>query len=138
MLIHELAKQSGLSKDTLRFYEKLGLLESHQLQRKSNNYREYSQAALQRLLVIGDLKEFGFTLTEIGDIVRLYETDPDSCPQNIPKIQAKLQTLDEKIARLTLFRNRLQATLVDCSTDCEAHCTMNQALNGLPVFVPCP
>ena len=134
MLIHELAKQSGLSKDTIRFYEKLGLIESNQLQRKSNNYREYGQSALQRLLVIADLKEFGFTLTEIGEIVRLYEIDPRNCQQNIPKIQAKLQTLDQKIARLSLFRNRLQATLEDCSEDCETRCEMNQALNRTSVF----
>ena len=62
MLIGELSKQSGLSRDTIRFYEKQRLIEVGLKERRFNIYKEYSQDTLQRLLHIKRIKGFGFTL----------------------------------------------------------------------------
>ena len=131
MLISELARQTGLSKDTIRFYEKSGLLGQDHMSRLHNNYRDYGQAALNRFLVLANLKEFGFSLSEIGEMVQLYESNPKACRENIPKIQAKVQALDKKITRLMAFRDRLQTTITDCLVDCENTCGLDKTLSGL-------
>lgn len=131
MRISELARQSGLSKDTIRFYEKTGMLSGLPMSRLNNNYRDYVPAVLNRLRVISDLKEFGFTLPEITEMVLLYESDPSSCRDNIPKMQARIQVLDDKIRRLTAFRQRLQATLTDCVQDCSSSCGLDKTLQNL-------
>lgn len=134
MRISELATKSGLSKDTIRFYEKTGLFEGLPMKRLANNYRDYGPAVLHRLLVISDLKEFGFTLPDIAEMVMLYESDPNSCPENIPKMQARIEALDAKISRLTAFRQRLQTSLSDCVQDCGNTCGLDKALKGTPTF----
>lgn len=131
MRISELARLSSLSKDTIRFYEKSGLLEGLPMSRLENNYRDYGPEVLNRLLVISDLKEFGFSLPEIAEMVMLYESDPSSCQENIPLMQARLKTLDAKITRLTAFRLRLQTTLNDCRQDCSSSCDLDKTLQGL-------
>ena len=131
MRISELACQSGLSKDTIRFYEKAGLLAGLPMKRLDNNYRDYGPAVVNRLRVIGDLKEFGFTLPDISEMVMLYEADATSCQANIPKMEARVQALNDKIRRLTAFRQRLQSTLEDCQQDCGSGCGLDQTLQGL-------
>jgi MerR family copper efflux transcriptional regulator len=69
MLIGELAKASGFSKDTIRFYEKIGLIELPKHARLSNNYKDYPNEALQTLKCIHNLKNLGFTLEEIREII---------------------------------------------------------------------
>lgn len=133
MLISELSQKTSFSKDTIRFYEKAGLLGQPEIQRKQNNYRQYNQMALNRLWVIADLKEFGFTLAEIVEMVNLYESNPAACPENIPKIQSKIETLNQKIMRLNAFRDRLQGTLNDCQSDCENSCGLDKTLRSLTV-----
>jgi DNA-binding transcriptional MerR regulator len=83
MLIGELSRKSGLSRDTIRFYEKLGLIRLGRRQRRANNYKEYPPEVLRRLLSINQLKEFGFTLAEIAEILDLLEADlsPWTCPR---------------------------------------------------------
>ncbi|MFN0293524.1 MerR family transcriptional regulator [Pedobacter helvus] len=59
MLIGELVAKTGLSRDTVRFYEKQGLIAVGRKQRRENNYKEYSDEVLERLLTIKRLKNFG-------------------------------------------------------------------------------
>ena len=132
MRISELAHQSGLSQDTIRYYEKVGLLAGLPMKRRDNNYRDFGPAVLQRLRVIGDLKEFGFTLPDIAEMVMLYDADAGNCSENIPKMQATLKDLDAKISRLSAFRHRLETTLGECLRDCSGGCSLEQALNGTP------
>jgi DNA-binding transcriptional MerR regulator len=66
MLIGEFSRKSKLTRETIRFYEREGLLEGI---RKENNYREYSEKDIGVIQFIGSLKELGFTLPEIKDIL---------------------------------------------------------------------
>ena len=79
MLIGELMKRSGLTKDAIRFYERRGLINLDKRQRRQNNYKEYSEQVLERLLLIKTIKEFGFTINEIDELFALWETDDDVC-----------------------------------------------------------
>jgi len=71
MLIGELATTSGLSRETLRFYEKLGLIHSRRL---PNGYRRYSPETLTLVMYIRTAQQLGFSLSEIGrEIPRLWQ-----------------------------------------------------------------
>ncbi|MBW4581940.1 MAG: MerR family transcriptional regulator [Tildeniella nuda ZEHNDER 1965/U140] len=107
MQIGELAKKSGLSIDTIRFYEKKGLLGSVLMERKSNNYREYSDESLERLLLIQQGKRLGFTLTEIHELVKDLESAQLTDTKKRSIIQQKLEQIDERIQELKTMKTYL-------------------------------
>lgn len=106
MLISELSKKTGFSKDTIRFYEKEGLLDAAVSSRGDNNYRNYTDEAIDRLNFIKQGKTFGFTLKEIRQIIA--EWDSVSSEQVIDFIQTKIDKIEEQIDRLQNFKNYLQ------------------------------
>jgi MerR family transcriptional regulator, copper efflux regulator len=65
MRIGELSKKSGQSVDTIRFYERMGLLTTSEVCRSPNGYRDYTPAALERLQLIKTAQNAGFTLREL-------------------------------------------------------------------------
>src|SRR3989338_1716476 len=69
MLIGELSKRTGLTKDTIRFYEKQGLIPEARKIHTFNNYKEYTEETLNRLLTIKKVKSFGFTLNESAELL---------------------------------------------------------------------
>lgn len=125
MLIGKLAAKTGFSKDTIRFYEKRGLLQIGQEHMQDNGYKNYPVQALERLLHIKELKELGFTLAEIGDLLDLVEKKEDACGGLPEKLDAKIEVLDKKMAVLALYKERLAAVRQSCSGQCSSS-------NGLP------
>ena len=79
MLIGELVERSGLTKDTIRFYEKKGLITLEKKSRRENNYKEYSEQVLEKLMLIRRLKKMGFTLHEIDTFLDLWRAEDASC-----------------------------------------------------------
>ncbi len=69
MLIGELSKQTGLSKDTIRFYEKLGLITAISNEMEKKSYKKYSSETIERLSTIAQGKGLGFTLGEIKQLL---------------------------------------------------------------------
>ncbi len=118
MLIGQLVKQSGLSKDTIRFYEKHGLIEVSRKERRSNNYKEYSNDILSKLITIKRLKNFGFTLNEISGLLDLIEMDEATCNAVSHKISEKVDLLDEKIRELIEIRKLLLKGAIQCRNGC--------------------
>ena len=129
MLIGNLAKKTGFSADTIRFYEKAGLFMLPKNARRTNNYKEYPDSVLEKLLVLKNLKGFGFTLREIKNMMGLFEADPHSCPDNIPKIKIKVRVIEQKIKELSRIRQKLNAILVCCPRKCKEDCELNAVLN---------
>ena len=83
MVIHELAEKTGLSVYTIRFYEKEGLLDSRHVRREANNYRDYSDEAIERLKLVKKFQGIGCSIAEMKDIfqgqdMRDYGYDPDN------------------------------------------------------------
>jgi DNA-binding transcriptional MerR regulator len=107
MLIGELAKASGCTKDTIRFYEKIGLIEVPAGARRENNYKDYSTDTLRTLRSIVNLKGLGFTLEEIREIIVRRQIDAldDHTVCNI--IEQKILHLDVQIDKLLLYKHRL-------------------------------
>ncbi len=128
MLIGELSSRSGLSRDTIRFYEKRGMVSLDKKQRRDNNYKEYPDAVLDRLLTIKRIKHFGFTLNEIADILVLMELEEATCGNVAGLMAEKLMILDAKIADLVRLRQQL--------TDGMQQCTINREHTGTDACCP--
>jgi MerR family Zn(II)-responsive transcriptional regulator of zntA len=111
MLIGELAKKSGLPIDTLRFYEKKGLIDSELIQRRSNNYRDYSEVSLERLMLIQQAKRLGFTLTEIQEWIKDFESDQLTIDQKQSILGRKLEQIEERIEELKMMKIYLSEKL---------------------------
>jgi len=109
MLIGELAKKAGLTRDTVRFYERAGLIQSGEKQAGSRLYKTFDEAALERLLFIQGGQAGGFTLREIKEMLDQWGTDLEAAPLQlrISKVQAKIDQTDEKIRRLEVIRQHL-------------------------------
>lgn len=107
VLIGELAQRSGLSRDTLRFYEKLGLFEGHVTRSGNNNYKDYADALLERLFLIKQAKLLGFSLKEAQHLMLDWETDRISPAEKIGIFQDKLAYIDSKIVELHGVRTYL-------------------------------
>lgn len=117
MRIGTLAARTGLSPDSLRFYEKRGLL---QARRCDNGYRDYPEEAVQWLAYVRTAQQLGFTLAEIAaDLPRLAQ-GKDSAPALRATLARKLADIDTRILALQQLRaelaSRLEQTLgaADC------------------------
>jgi MerR family Zn(II)-responsive transcriptional regulator of zntA len=107
MLISELSKKSGLSIDTLRFYEKKGLIEAEMIDRQANNYRTYSEKSLERLFLIQQAKRLGFTLAEIQEWIEAFENNRLTTSEKQAILHRKLQEVDERLADLQKMKTYL-------------------------------
>ena len=120
MLIGELAHRTGLSRDTIRYYEKIGLIRTVRSKGRTNNYKQYSEQVMQDLLLIRQIKQCGFTLREIRDLFDLREYDLVSCDRVGDLVERKRRQIDQKINELTAMRERLVRLQDTCSGDCLA------------------
>jgi MerR family transcriptional regulator, copper efflux regulator len=105
MLISELSEKTGVSKHTIRFYEKAGLLQTDMAARGENNYRQYTEVAIEQLNFINGAKTLGFTLKEIKQIMA--DWDSTSPEQAVNLIQLKLEQIEGQIEQLQQFKTSL-------------------------------
>jgi MerR family copper efflux transcriptional regulator len=122
MRIGELSCATGLSRDTLRFYEKRGLLRSRRL---ANGYRDYPPEAVQWLCYLRSAQSLGFTLAEIEagmpllDTAALSDTALDTAaPALHAALASKLADIDARIAGLTALRGELARELARPGAGC--------------------
>lgn len=111
MLMGELAKKTGLSKDTIRFYEKMGLITAQERQAGSRIYKEFGEETVDRLRWINRGKVLGFTLNEIKPWLDVWEEGKLSPSETIKLIEQKLTEITEKIQQLSEIKADLTATL---------------------------
>ena len=123
MLIGELAKKSGFSRDTLRYYEKLGMISPDH--RREGNYREYGASAVSILLFIKRTKKLGFTLAEIKGMITSQD-QPYSCGTAWTVVTAKIGKINAEIARLAGYKQELKAL--------KQACVANSMLSNCDVF----
>ncbi|MFI8033943.1 MerR family transcriptional regulator [Acinetobacter sp. ABJ_C3_5] len=104
MLIGQLAKQANLSRDTIRFYEKMQLIQSMTC---NNGYKDYPEQTLQQLQLIRSAKNLGYTLNEIKQILNMTAQEEIPAAQVQTLLQEKLNLIDEKIDQLYQIRSML-------------------------------
>lgn len=109
MLIGELSKHLQLSRDTIRFYEKLDLIQPLV---RDNGYKDYSEEDIQQLRLIQEAKNLGFTLTEIKQILDLINIADIPADQFQDILLGKLQIIKEKIAQLQSIQSLLNNLLL--------------------------
>ena len=113
MKIGEVAKRSGIGIETIRYYEREGLLQEPE--RRPSGYRLYHDSTVVRLGYIKQAKELGFTLAEIRELLELSFADVD-CERIRHKAEAKITDIDGKIRSLQHMRRSLGKIVERCRT----------------------
>ncbi len=110
MLIHELSKKTGISIHTIRFYENKGLIQGATDKTKtSNNYKHYDELVIEKLDIILEAKEVGFTLTEIKKLLESwYGGGNNSRAEQISMFKSKIEEIDKKTKQLKQIKKRLE------------------------------
>ena len=110
--IGQLARQAGVGIETVRFYERQGLLlEPH---RKASGYRQYTGDVVTRLRFIRRAKELGFSLKEISELIAL-RLDPDAtCADVRQRAEGKLANIEARIKDLQRIKQALKTLTRTC------------------------
>ena len=109
LLIGDVAKRAGVSPDTVRHYERKGILQN--VRRDASGYRRYPAEAVERILIVRKALAIGFTLDELSRIFRRRAAGHAPCAQVIELAKRKAIELDERIAAMTAVRAALAHTL---------------------------
>ncbi|HZM31916.1 MAG TPA: MerR family transcriptional regulator [Acidimicrobiales bacterium] len=121
-----LARDAGVNPETIRYYERRGLLPDPP--RTPAGYRQYSAADAERVALILRAKDLGFTLAEIG---ALLDDGPGSPGDVLAAARHRLAELDGEIARFGEQRRRLERLLHACEAG-DAGCTSLEPLEPTP------
>lgn len=105
MKIGQLARQTGLTTKTIRYYEQRGLLPPPE--RSATGYRLYSKRDVERLEFIRKAKRLGLSLDDVGDILTLHSKHQPACVHVLALLDQKLAYLDNLLESLHEFRNEL-------------------------------
>lgn len=124
--IGEVAKRSGCSPETIRHYEKLGLLAPPS--RAANGYREYSPEAVKRLGFIRNGRNLGLDLDTIRQLLELADQPDADCGAADRIAQRHLGLVEARIDSLTRLAEELRAVVDQCEGGRVAQCRIIEAL----------
>lgn len=105
MKIGEVARETGLTTKTIRYYEGIGVLP--EAQRLPNGYREYEASTIDRLEFVRDAQAAGLSLTEIQLILELRDEGETTCGHTITLLEHHLEDIDRQLIELGRTRSRL-------------------------------
>lgn len=123
LTIGKLAKQSGIKIETIRYYERSGLMKPPA--RSAGGYRLYQEQDAARLRFIVRAKALGFSLEEVGQLMHLSEGDADRAEVKA-LTQKKLQMIESKISDLQRMRDVLH--------DLSGQCSGQGTTDGCPII----
>jgi MerR family mercuric resistance operon transcriptional regulator len=127
MTVGRLAHAAGVGVETIRFYEKRGLVARPQ--KPSNGYRSYQPTDLARIQFIKRAQSIGFTLSEIGELIRLEEDSRSQCGDVQARALDKIRAIDDKLSDLQRMRVELERLSTHCvSTQPLAQCGLSNCL----------
>lgn len=111
--IGQVAKETGVTVETVRFYEKQGLIDEPS--RSESGYRQYPQGTTKRVHFIQHAKEVGFTLKEVAELLALRREPGTSCSDIKIRTTQKIESVDQKIRDLQIIREALSRMILKCS-----------------------
>lgn len=120
--IGKLAKEAGVNVETIRYYERLGLLADPP--RTAAGYRQYTSDAVERIHFIKRAQRLGFTLEEIDELLESQFENLLDCSDISGRALAKAREIDEMMAELEERKRSLLRLVQECETDCEDTCTV--------------
>ena len=129
LTIGQIARRAGVGVETVRFYERQGLLEEPE--RRESGYRQYTEEVVYRLRFIRRAKELGFTLKEIRELMA-FRRDPSATRADVrQQAKAKIADIEAKIRDL----QRMKEALHKLTASCRGHgpasgCPILEALDG--------
>jgi len=119
LTIGGLAERCGVSRDTLRFYERERLLSPPR--RSGSGYRLYEEAHVARVRFIRRAQATGLTLDDIRELLRVQKLGtPETCRRVAARLRERVEVLDRKIAELRAFRRELAQALAQCEEGAES------------------
>lgn len=110
--IGQIAKQTGITVETVRFYEKKKLVEKPQ--RSESGYRQYPPETIKRVHFIQRAKEVGFTLKDIGELLDLRQEPGTSCTDIKLRATQKIAEVENKIRDLEIIHDALFSMIKKC------------------------
>jgi MerR family mercuric resistance operon transcriptional regulator len=125
LTIGKLAKQTEVTVETIRHYQRIGLLVEPD--KPDSGYRQYSADAITNIRFIKRAQQAGFTLKEIATLLSL---DGSHCADVRQLAELKCQQIDQHIKSLTALRQALDSLVNTCQqTDSSAHCAILDVFN---------
>jgi DNA-binding transcriptional MerR regulator len=110
--IGQFADQAGVSVDTVRFYERRGVLPVPE--RMASGYRTYSPESVQRIRLARRLQQLGFTLDEVIDALHASDRGGVSCESERWRLEVVLARIEAKIAALRVGRSEVRSVMAAC------------------------
>lgn len=120
MRIGELARATGTKTETIRYYEREGILPA--ADRTDSNYRDYSDEHLATLTFVRRARELGFSMAQVRELLALSDHDEKPCQDVDRLVQQQLAEVERKIADLTALRDELGQMLRSCQADKIGEC----------------
>ena len=129
MTIGQVAKQTGVGIETIRFYERRGLIDEPP--RRESGYRQYPEDVIARIEFIKRAKELGFSLKEIQELLALRVDQETSCSDVRHRAEAKIEDTERKIKELRRIKKALKTLATACTgRGPTSQCPILEALNG--------
>jgi MerR family mercuric resistance operon transcriptional regulator len=129
LTIGQVAKRAGIGIETVRFYERQGLLQKPE--RKPSGYRQFDQGIVARLRFIRRAKVLGFTLHEIKELLSLKLDPSTTCADVKNRAEAKIADIEAKIDSLTRMKQALVRLTKACrGRGATSDCPILDALDG--------
>jgi Hg(II)-responsive transcriptional regulator len=127
----QVADQAGVNVQTLRYYERRGLLPEPE--RSGAGYRSYDTQAVRTVRFVKRAQSLGFSLEEIDALLHLAAGGPDSCDAAKELATEKIEELERKIADLTAMRDSLGHLVATCQRSRSRRlCPLLEAIEDRP------
>lgn len=124
----EMARRTGCNLETIRYYEKIGLLADPP--RSAKGYRLYGEAHVRRVRFILRARELGFSIEEVRGLLELVDGGQQTCAEVKARTDLHLADIRAKIADLKHIEAILARTAAQCSGDAMPECPILDALSG--------
>ena len=118
--IGKVARRAGIGVETIRFYEREGLLAAPA--RRDSGYRLYTEGVIGRIRFIRRAKELGFSLKEIKELLQLRRNSSSTCEDIREKAEAKITNVETKIAML----KKMKQALTELSAACKGRTSVGE------------
>ena len=130
MRIGELARATNTKTETIRYYEREGILPA--ADRTDSNYRDYSEDHLATLTFVRRARELGFSMAQVRELLALSEHDDKPCQDVDELVQRQMAEVERKIADLSALHAEMGRLLRSCSADRIGECRIVKSL-GRPL-----
>ena len=127
MWISEAAEQAGVNVQTLRYYERRGLLPKPP--RRSSGYREFPDQAVRIVRFIKRAQELGFSLDEVEELLRLRRHSGRNRPRIRAVAEEKIRQIEQKIGELARMKGALMTLVHSCHEGATLECPIIEALD---------